>query len=353
MTGHELAPRVQESTARGSDVQFTHRALGDRAMLWIKPVLAAVASLGILGACAGVPSRDPGAATAPVLPDPPYYGQSPPGTTPESFAPGVVNTGAVELNGVFTPDGREFFFARLLDGIGTIFHSTHGPDGWSAPVVLEVYGDGVRSLAVDMAISPDGQSLYFLGEHAHAAAPGEPGADIWVSHRVDGRWSLAEVVPAPVSTGAQEYYPTVVADGSLYFSSDRAGNPAHFDLYRAQRLADGDFAEPVKLPPPINHEAGIGDVYVTPDERILVFSSRRQPSHGNGDLFVSFRQADGGWSEPRNLGPTINTAEHEFCPMATPDGKYLFYSRRWGATWELTTDGEVYWVDARILEPLR
>ena len=39
--------------------------------------------------------------------------------------------------------------------------------------------------------------------------------------------------------------------------------------------------------------------------------------------------------------------------MATPDGKYLFFSRRWGATWETTTAGEVYWVDARILDQFR
>ena len=39
--------------------------------------------------------------------------------------------------------------------------------------------------------------------------------------------------------------------------------------------------------------------------------------------------------------------------MATPDGKYLFYSRRFGATWETTTEGEVYWVDMRILDPFR
>ena len=42
--------------------------------------------------------------------------------------------------------------------------------------------------------------------------PGEPGYDIWVSRRVDGRWSTAEVVPPPVGTGAEEIYPMVVAD---------------------------------------------------------------------------------------------------------------------------------------------
>jgi hypothetical protein len=39
--------------------------------------------------------------------------------------------------------------------------------------------------------------------------------------------------------------------------------------------------------------------------------------------------------------------------MMTPDGKYLFFSRRWGATWEETTAGDVFWVDARVLDRFR
>ena len=46
-----------------------------------------------------------------------YLGQEPPGETPESFAPGIVNTDAIELNGVVSPDGREFFFTRVIDDV--------------------------------------------------------------------------------------------------------------------------------------------------------------------------------------------------------------------------------------------
>lgn len=57
-------------------------------------------------------------ATQPAVASPvvePYLGGTPPGQTPELFAPGVVSTDAVELNSVFTPDGRSFFFARRRD----------------------------------------------------------------------------------------------------------------------------------------------------------------------------------------------------------------------------------------------
>ena len=69
---------------------------------------------------------------------------------------------------------------------------------------------------------------------------------------------------------------------------------------------------------------------------------------------MSFRKDDGNWGPPLNLGPTINTADTEFCPMVTPDGRYLFFSRRYGGdSWATTTDADVFWVDIAVVERLR
>jgi hypothetical protein len=284
------------------------------------------------------------------LPSLPYFGQPVPGLTPELFAPGIVKTDAIEFNGVFSPDGREFFFGRHVAGVDTMFHSVYADGRWSAPVRLPAFPGDVSG---DMAVSPDGLELYFLGQHPNEYAPENPTWDIWVSHRVDGEWTLARVVPPPISTEAMEVYPVVVGDGSLYFSSDRPGGLGPSDLYRAQRLPDGSFAEPVNVGPPINSEFGAGDTFVAPDESYMIFSSRRPPSLGRGDLFVSFRLDDGRWGEPIHLGDVINTEEHEFCPMVTPDGRYLFFSRLYGGSWENATGGDVFWIDARILDQFR
>ncbi|MGI8783768.1 MAG: hypothetical protein ACR2L2_09000 [Acidobacteriota bacterium] len=42
---------------------------------------------------------------------------------PVERAPGIVSTDAIELNGVFTPDGREFFCTRLIDGVDIMHHA--------------------------------------------------------------------------------------------------------------------------------------------------------------------------------------------------------------------------------------
>jgi hypothetical protein len=308
----------------------------------------------LAASCSASPGGDgtPARATE-ARPDPPYFGQPTPGTTPERFASGVVSTDAIELNGVFTPDGREFFFTRLVEGVDTIHHSTVADGTWSRPAPLMLFPGAAKAVAVDMSVSRDGQELFFLGEHPHEYAAEKPGFDIWVSRRAGGAWSTATVVPPPVRTPHNEIYPVVVADGSLYFTSDRPGGHGRSDVYRAERQPDGTFAEPVNLGPPVNTEHSEGDTFVAPDESYLIVTSNRPGGFGQGDLYISFRQPDGRWGELVNLGDTINSDQTDYCPMVTPDGKYLFYSRRWGATWAETTAGDVFWVDAGVLDQFR
>jgi Tol biopolymer transport system component len=283
----------------------------------------------------------------------PYLGQPAPGSTPEQFAPGIVNTDAIEINGVFAPDGRTFFFARQLEDVFTIFRSDFGQTGWALPTPMQVYPDGVRALAVDMTVTADGKSLYFLGQHAHEGEVGPPDLDIWVVRHDGNSWGRAELVPPPVSTEFPESYPVVVADGSLYFSSERPGGYGGYDIYRSQLLQDGGFDDPVNLGPSINTEFHEGDTFVAPDESYLILSSRRPGGLGQNDLYVSFMEPDGTWSGPVNLGPAINSDQTDFCPMVTPDGKYLFFSRRTGASWNEASEGEILWVDISVIESLR
>jgi hypothetical protein len=210
-----------------------------------------------------------------------------------------------------------------------------------------------------MAASPDGQRLYFMGAHPVDSDRARRDTNLWVSRRVDGEWAVAEPLPAPVNTEAREVYSSVVADGSLYFTSSRPGGLARAgsDLYRARRLSDGTFADPANVGPPVNSSHGVGDTFVAPDEGYMILTLGRPGGYGGGDLYVSFRQADGDWSEPVNLGADVNSDALDYCPMVTPDGKYLFFSRRRSdppdSGWAGVVAGDVYWVDASVLERLR
>ena len=298
------------------------------------------------------PASDPVGIAA--MPQPPYIGQPLPGLTPEAFAPGLVSTGAIELNGVFSPDLREFYFTRVIDGVDTMHQIVFADGKWGSPRELLLLPGHARAESADMVLTHDGQELYFLAKFPHAAAPEKPSYDFWRSRRVRDGWSKAELVRAPISTAGYEYYPVFGPDGSLYINSNRSGTGA---IYRAARLADGTFAPPAPAGHPFRPRDG--DLTFAPDGSFIVVSAQRPHVGGSwkNDLHVSFRQADGTWADFVKLDDTINTPAHEWCPMVTPDGNYLFFSRRFGAYdkdgWDGTTDGEVYWVDVRALDKYR
>ena len=55
------------------------------------------------------------------------------------------------------------------------------------------------------------------------------------------------------------------------------------------------------------------------------------------------RDADGTWGDGINMCETINSTDIDYCPMVTPDGKYLFF----------TQGDDIMWVDAAIIDTYR
>lgn len=275
----------------------------------------------------------------------PYLGEKPPGQTPVIFAPNLVSNEKSELNAVFSPDGNEFYFARRRGEQPVASFVVRQQDGvWGRPQMLTLAGE---YSFVDMFVSHDGRRLFFCSDRPlDGKGKAREDHDIWVSTRTATGWGAPENLGETINSSQNDYYPTLTAKGDLYFSSRRDGGKGRNDIYRA-RLVDGRFQAPENLGTPINTEAAEYDPFITPDESTLIFASTRPGGLGNSDLWLSFRGADGSWSEPRSLGPPINTPHLEYTPILSPDGKYLFFtSGRAGAD-------DIYWVDAGIIENMR
>ncbi len=86
--------------------------------------------------------------------------------------------------------------------------------------------------------------------------------------------------------------------------------------------------------------------YIAPDEDYYIFSSMRV-TNDRGELLISYKQSNGQWSTPVNMGDTINSDTQEKYPVVTPDGKYMFFVRSW------VDRDEIYWLSSRIIEDLR
>jgi Tol biopolymer transport system component len=83
--------------------------------------------------------------------------------------------------------------------------------------------------------------------------------------------------------------------------------------------------------------------YVAPDGSYLIFASKRPVENITSELFISFKNADGSWGEPK----AIDLGMQAGCPMVSPDGKYLFF------TAGERGKSDIYWVDASILNASR
>jgi hypothetical protein len=289
----------------------------------------------------------------PPAPAGPYLGQKRPGSVPELFGPEFISTERRELNAAFSPDGRELFFARDRLPRGTaILVSKRDGDRWTRPTVAAFSAGGASD--VDVFLSADGQEAYFCSDRPDpeaSAGGGQPAAgataqsDIWVVSRVGGGWGEPKSLGKTVNSDADDYYPTLARDGTLYFSSNRQGSLGQNDIYRSRR-EKGQWTTPENLGAPVNTPGREYDPFIAPDQSYLLFASERPGGFGTADLYVSFRTPDGSWGEPRNLGPSVNTDQNEYTPMLSPDGQYLFFTRgRLGAD-------DIFWVEAAVIREL-
>ena len=285
-----------------------------------------------------------------------YLGQELPGTTPKLFAPSIVNTDDIEINAVFNSSFTELFFTRIIDGIFVIHHSELSDGNWTTPQPIQMYSDqDAKSVAIDPSITPDGNTMYFLGispeDHSNNSKP-----DIYKSQKIEDKWQIASKVEYPISTEKYaESYPVVVADGSLYFTSDRPDSFGKRDIYRAQYLGDGKFDTPVNIGSEVNSEKNERSTYVSPDESYLITANTYTDEKG---FAISFKE-NNKWQTPIyfDLGEPLIKDWIYFCPYMSPDGKYFFFSKRYSnppeSGWKGVTKGEVYWLSTDALFNLK
>lgn len=157
------------------------------------------------------------------------------------------------------------------------------------------------------------------------------GCDIYMSVHHGGRWGEPRSVGAPVNSVYWESFPSLSIDGyTLYFASNRAGGYGGTDIW-CSTLQEGRWSEPRNLGPTVNTPGNETSPYIHFDDKTLYFSSDGHMGMGGADLFVVKRTSDTTWGEARNLGYPINTPGDEASLIVAPDGRTaIFASDRFG-----------------------
>ncbi len=178
------------------------------------------------------------------------------------------------------------------------------------------------------ALSADGRTLYFTRSNYHKVKLMKDEGS--VSHlklfratmQDDGTWGdIREFTynGEDFSVG----HPALSADGrTLYFASDRPGSLGGSDIWRCQDLGNG-WSQPENLGPTINTQAN--ELFPTIQGDNLYFSSAAHENMGGLDILVS-RSGPKGWTEPENLGYPINSTRDDMGLTLDTTGQSGFLS---------------------------
>jgi len=132
-----------------------------------------------------------------------------------------------------------------------------------------------------------------------------------------------------VNTSSNEAGPSISADGlTLIFVSDRPGGSGDNDLWMTKRPTTSDpWTEPANLGTTINNSVYNAGPSISVDRLSLFFTSTQPGGYGNLDLWVSIRPTvDAPWGPPANLGSEINTSANDTAPCLSSDSLTLFFS---------------------------
>ncbi len=172
-------------------------------------------------------------------------------------------------------------------------------------------------------MTADGRLLYYT---ACNRRDGKGQCDLYISRLESGKWGAPVNLGSPVNSRYSEKHPTISADGRmLYFSSDRPGGKGSYDIWVSTKTGN-QWTDPVNLGDSINTPGLEQSPFIHPDQQTLFFSSAGWPGMGQGDLFVSRLSPDHTWSKAANLGYPINTFNDEIGLTVNAQGDRAYFA---------------------------
>ena len=256
-----------------------------------------------------------------------YLAQSRPGNTPVifqlQFSSGLRPVERISI----TSDGKEIYYGEL-DGwpaaTQRIKCYKYLSNKWEGPFVV-FEGFVAPALSINDSIIYMQKDMNGLG-------------CTYYSTRNSTGWDTPIRL---LSSNLQSHYFRETQLKNYYLASNPGGNS---DICRLVIHNSDTIIQ--SLGKPINTTATENDFFIARDESFIIFFRLSSPF----DLFISYHKSDGNWTNPKSLGPNINTPNYECCPYVTSDNKYLFFTRGGAAMPSYYT----YWVKVdNIIDSLR
>ena len=254
----------------------------------------------------------------------------------------AINSEYSEFSPVFL-DSNQLVFASARD---SSFFSTRRYK-WNNQPYLDLYVAKINKESQDLkdaikfskkintkyheasaTFSPDNKTMYFTrnnyGKKLKRDKNGINHLKIYVSNKVNGEWTEAR----EVSFNSDSYstgHPALSPDGKkLYFVSDMPGSIGATDLFVVDVLGNGRFSEPKNLGPGINTERK--EMFPFINNKKLYFSSNGHTGLGGLDVYEAAINEEGGFHETINVGQPVNSNKDDFSYIVNEENQKGFFA---------------------------
>lgn len=254
-----------------------------------------------------------------------------------------VNSTSAELNPLFTQKGKMLYFTRkfyIKNKFGPndpedIWQSKLGADGnWEEATGMPKFNNSDPNYITFIAPPTTTDPYLMILGNRYNPRKSHIKAAIKYSNSKDGiNWSRPhDIKIATMETG-------LLGRTNCYLTKDRTTlviamnhteGLGENDLYVCPADGKTSFGKPIHMGNIINSLGDDCSPYMTPDNKILYFSSNgRRDTYGGHDIYVSVRTAAGwtDWSVPLNLGKDINGAHSDLDFNILEDGETAYYAK--------------------------
>ena len=224
---------------------------------------------------------------------------------------------------VMTADDETLIFTGLTENKDENIYITHRiPGGWDVPEEISKTINTANNEGT-CSISADGRTLVLT---ACNRPDSYGGCDLYISKKQGNEWSAPKNLGETINSRSWESQPSLSADGrTLYFASDRRGGQGKLDIWYSVLKNKGIWSEPKNLGPGINTPDDDNAPFIHANGRTLFFASNGLPGMGGFDIFLS-QKVDTTWSAPRNIGYPINTQTDQVALYISANGKKAYYT---------------------------
>ena len=269
------------------------------------------------------------------------------------FGDGSLSTDQVDYGMAFTPDEKTAYVVRHNGKWGSqenppskIYRYIQKGDQWINTGYARFSNEDSPWSDSGIFISPDGKKAFFVSNRPYEGKQGDSDPDIFVTIKEGDEWGI----PKPINTinsASYEASPVTDLKGNIYFTSIREGGKGLGDIYYSKLSEKEEYSKPNLMIGDMNSEFGEWNLIISSDGNWMIFESSGRPDGKSpyGDLYLTKKDNEGVWSEPKNFNQ-LNTTGSDLNPRILYKSKKLV----WASSKNLENPGvDFYSIDLELI----